>query len=238
MSRAFDLKRFVGAAIVFIASAAILQGVIDRLWPATYWMEMRGLAINDAPRGTAPAVREDRIVHRDISATWQAELEELNPDGKTFTIRCAASGGPRMYRRDNALFRDLSYWFGEVCKDSTGAIIDLHNLPRGLYRVDTCRTLYPARFFSPRGQCVLSNTFKIISSTPQSRNVTNRISKMASPLARKRSQFQHSEPLRLETDLEADSGYLPAPSWLLLAEGAAGNHSRETLMNMAETVIL
>lgn len=158
----FDLKRFVGAAVLFMALAAVL----DRFWPASYWIDMRSVHVDDAPYGTAPKMKEDRTIKRKFAASYDVETEVkrmTKPIG--YTMLCKASGGPFDYAPDNVPPEslDLAWWVGNACKEGSSftTIIDMKLLPIGTYRVETCRTIYPLRFFSPRRTCVTSNDFTI-----------------------------------------------------------------------------
>lgn len=162
----FNVKRFVGAFVMFVALGAIIPSLADRFWPVSYWIEMHAVHVEDAPYGTAPRMSEDREIHHDFDGRYNAEVEvgrDTPPRG--YTLFCKAEGGPFLYTPDNVTPEDmdLSWWVGNACKEgaSNTTIIDMKLLPIGKYRVETCRTVSPLLFFSPRRVCATSNDFEI-----------------------------------------------------------------------------
>lgn len=163
----FDIKRLIGSAMLFIVSALVLQGTVDRMWPASYWIDMRSITVSDAPYGTAPRVDEDRTIKRPFIGSYRVEIEQRRdrpPAG--YVLICSAADMGINYAPDNVLPEDmnLSWWVSHACRSSAAGnnvIVDVHLLPLGTYRVETCRTIQPLRFFSPRGVCRTSNDFNI-----------------------------------------------------------------------------
>lgn len=173
LSAIFDVKRFVGAGMLFIISALVLQGVIDRFWPTSYWLEMIEVHVDDAPVGTAPRMTERRIIHRKFAGSYRAEVEVQRQDRPNkYTLVCRATGGDFDYAPDNEPPEDLDlfWWVGDACKkgESGFTIIDVRNLPVGVYRVETCRTIMPLKFFSPRVVCLTSNHYRVYDPKAQS----------------------------------------------------------------------
>ena len=160
----FDVKRFVGAAVMFITLAAIMPSLVDRFWPASYWVDMQEVHVADAPQGQSPAVTETRIVKRKVRATYNAEVEVKQFEPKAgYRLVCRASGGPFEYDLDNLPPDNLAAWVDDSCMKagSSGVKIDVRNLPVGVYRMETCRTILPARIFSEKRECATSNDFTI-----------------------------------------------------------------------------
>lgn len=99
--------------------------------PTSVWFEVTSIHVEDSVVGDTPVMVVDRVIHRDFSGEWLAEVERINANGKTTPV-CVATGRDRY--NDTAVYPDpltLDWWtFPMKCF-----------LPTGAYRLETTWTL-------------------------------------------------------------------------------------------------
>lgn len=160
----FSVKRTLASAAFFILLALVLQSLIDRFWPASYWFRVDLISVEDAPFGVVPRMVVDRTINRSFTGNFSAEVEIKSLNHSGYKLICVGKGEDIRYGVDNVLGDDLDldWWLNGACQSPLGRkVINIATLPVGKYRVDTCWKIFPDNFFSPRTTCKASNEFRI-----------------------------------------------------------------------------
>lgn len=104
----------------------IMVAVLSSTVPASVWMDVKDVFIADAPVGTQPEMKVDRIIKSDFVAMWLVEVER--DYGSGFGLFCSANG-ENAYRSDAVPPTPLRLdWWTYPTKCV---------LPAGRYRVET-----------------------------------------------------------------------------------------------------
>jgi hypothetical protein len=110
------IRRAVQSNVVFVGMLAlVLTYAAGRLWPASWWLDVRSVLAFDSLTGADVMLQVDRKIRRPFTAEWRVLVRRLNPDGR-LEIVCAATGGGD-YRPDAALPEPLTlrWWTNGQC---------------------------------------------------------------------------------------------------------------------------
>jgi hypothetical protein len=135
----------LGWVVAFGASA------VERFTPASKWLEVRSVQVENTIVGVAPVMHVDREIKQSFVARWSVNVDKLNALGR-FVQDCSANGGSH-YEPDkdlpNPLF--LDWWTYPVHCAPTSV---------GKYRVDTVWTIELSGGLTKQVRAV-SNTFVV-----------------------------------------------------------------------------
>jgi len=142
-SHAWDLFIFAGWAGI------VLFAAISAAIPASEWMEVRSVHVEDSVAGANPQMQVDRTIKSDFVGNWLVEVER--DYGAGFGLFCSARG-EAAYRQDAVLPTPLYLdWWTYPVKCI---------LPAGRYRVETTWTISP-ELVPTKTVRSLSNVFNV-----------------------------------------------------------------------------
>lgn len=123
----------------------------ERLIPASAYMQVRSVHVDDTTVGIAPIMLVDRTIHADFTAVWRADVERKMNNGRY--VQICTSGGLGNYATDNDLPDplDLDWWTYPIKCAPTVA---------GKYRIETTWTITLPGGLTKEVR-VLSNTFEV-----------------------------------------------------------------------------
>lgn len=134
----------------FAVIALVWAGLLIPVYlPASFWLDVRAVHIDDSFSGAAPRMSVDRIIHRPFKGDWTATV--MRKDSLGFAVYCTANGSAD-YRPDTSLPEDvnLNWWtWPTVCP-----------LPPGTYLVKTLWVLH-LPLFPDKEVRNTSNVFKV-----------------------------------------------------------------------------
>jgi hypothetical protein len=110
------MRRAVESNVMFaVMLGVVLSYAVARLWPASWWLEVRSVLAFNSLHGADVVMQVDRTIHRPFTAEWRVLVRKLTPDGRV-EIVCAAAGGGN-YRPDAALPdpMTLAWWTNGQC---------------------------------------------------------------------------------------------------------------------------
>lgn len=124
--------------VIAVDAASRLYGVLDsRLRPASWWLDVRSVTVDDATAGVPAVMHVDRTIRRDFRGRYHVEVERRGAGGfslfcgagKTGKRECDVDSSWINYQADNALPDplDMDWWTYPVKYD----------LPPGSYRIVT-----------------------------------------------------------------------------------------------------
>lgn len=144
-------------ALTYTAYKAAWGGCVVGLYllavafpPATFWLEVKSVHVEDSRHGEAALMQVSRAIHRPFEAKWRVELEREVTDGRFLFLRSAS--GENQYGPQAVLPEPLT--------------LDWWTYPQewrpmpGHYRIETCWTIRVPGLFD-RVTCVVSNTFEV-----------------------------------------------------------------------------
>jgi hypothetical protein len=100
---------FIAAALVI--SQLVLPSALSALLPTRWWIEVRGVVVEDGQVGGELRVIPDRTIHRPFRGEWVAYVRKAEPTG--FTAFCRRSSPePFIYDPGNQVppDSDMSWW--------------------------------------------------------------------------------------------------------------------------------
>lgn len=131
----------------WIITALILPAMA---WPASWWLDVREVAIRSAPYGQPLSMVVDREIKRPFLGEWQVTIRQW--DGSGWATWCNATGQSN-YREDARYPRDLSlqWWTDGAC----------HPVPVGRHRVTTTWTIKGPGYLPDKHAVSESNIFEV-----------------------------------------------------------------------------
>lgn len=127
-------RHHVPWSVVLLISWVLLFGAsgVQRISPASDWMEVRSVRVFDTQAGVSPIMVVDRVIKRPFQGHWVTDVEREQTEG-LFEKVCS-SNGSSAYTPDNVPPRMLTLGWWTTPVDCT---------PRepGRYRVDTIWTV-------------------------------------------------------------------------------------------------
>lgn len=127
----------------------IFMAVISESTPASVWLDVRSVEVENTTAGVTPEMHVDRTIKSEFAATWLVEVEK--DFGSGFGVYCSAKG-ESAYRTDAALPHPLTLdWWTYPTKC---------DLPTGRYRVETTWRI-DVPFVPEKIVRVLSNVFTV-----------------------------------------------------------------------------
>ena len=121
-----------------------------KLWPASFWFDIRTVQIGTVPAGQPIPMLVEREIKRPFYGRWHATIRQW--DGAGWVTWCNAEGGAN-YKPEARYPKNLSlqWWTDGAC----------HPLPTGRYKVTTSWTVQsPIMLSSPTTE-LDSNVFEV-----------------------------------------------------------------------------
>lgn len=147
MMRFVDIRKSLAWWLLAIAAMV----TADRFWPASWWIDVGQVHVEDSVVGTPPRMKVDRTINRVFYGTWRVEIEKVSPTGG-FVFIPPPAYGENLYEPQNELPDPLDLeWWGNAAMARPAP---------GSYRIETCWRIFP-QIFSPRRFCRTSNLFEI-----------------------------------------------------------------------------
>lgn len=108
--------RHIPWSIVLLISWVLLFGAsgVQRLSPASDWMEVAAVSVNDTSVGVPPLMQVDRTIKQAFEGHWVSDIEREQVPGR-FEKICSANGRAA-YTPDNTVPRvmTLDWWTAPV----------------------------------------------------------------------------------------------------------------------------
>lgn len=118
--------------------------------PATFWLSVKSVHVDDAERGQPPVMEVVRTIRRPFEAKWRVQLEREVADGRFLFLRSVS--GENQYGPQAVLPEPLTLdWWTHPQR--------WRPMP-GHYRIETCWTIRVPGLFD-RMTCAVSNTFEV-----------------------------------------------------------------------------
>lgn len=139
---------------VLVIVLAPLQSVFDeRMYPASDWLVVSEIHVEDAREGDDPVMRVKRSIQKAFEGAWHVEIKRKLESGR-YAVACY-QGGSNFYAPDNQLPEPLtlSWWtYPHRCE-----------LGPGTYRVETRWLIFISRTDRTQTRLVrsVSNDFQI-----------------------------------------------------------------------------
>lgn len=145
LKTAVNYLSFVIAGVILIIAALILH-----LWPASWWLEVGSVRVDDSKVGEPVIMAVTRTINRDFLGHWTASLRRLER-GK-WVPYCSATGAVN-YEVDSDLPDPLTlkWWTAPFC----------HPLEAGKYVMRTTWRVEGAGFLPDKRVRSVSNIFVI-----------------------------------------------------------------------------
>lgn len=121
------------------------------LWPTSYWLEIRSLAIQSAYFGQPLPMQIERTISHNFRGTWNATIRQW--DGNGWVTWCNAQGRSN-YRPEAKFPKDLSlkWWTDGQC----------YPLPAGRYKVSTSWLIETPTWMPDKVVTMESNVFEVL----------------------------------------------------------------------------
>lgn len=138
-------------ALILCVSWYYGSSLISTLTPASAYLDVRSVHVDDATIGVPPKMQVDRAINHNFHGRWNVDVERMTADGR-FVQVCQAHGEGN-YATDNDLPEDLDldWWTYPVKCTPT--------VP-GKYRVETVWVIELASGLTKEVR-IISNTFEV-----------------------------------------------------------------------------
>jgi len=121
------------------------------IWPASYWLDVRSIAVQSAPFGQPLPMQIERVISHNFRGMWSATIRQWDGDG--WVTYCNAQGRSN-YRPDAKFPKDLAlqWWTDGQC----------YPLPVGRYKVSTSWQIETPTWMPDKTVTVESNVFEVL----------------------------------------------------------------------------
>lgn len=129
-----------------------LFAIVTQLWPASWWLEVRSVQIQNSNVGEAIVMDVDRSINRPFFGVWRTQTRGVNPDGTLTPVVCTASFDTD-YKTESSLpgIVTLDWWTGGKCAW----------LPAGRYILSTSWRIEANGIWPDKRVSIDSNIFEV-----------------------------------------------------------------------------